>query len=138
MSNEAEEGSRGMSNEEKAFLIKALWKALCEPAWTKSILIDLGVSVHGKVTLKDMDDATYEKLFPFLEEVAESLGEQLKTEADRVVNEMTKRDDKPNEKPAEKKVETKVETKVEAKDEKSTEKKDEKPAEKKDEKQDEK
>lgn len=70
-----------LTKEEKAFLIKALWKALQSPSWTKDNLIELGKAIFAKQTLKEMPDARFEIIYPKLVSIAESLGVQLAEQA---------------------------------------------------------
>lgn len=77
--NGKEESS--LSKEEKAFLIKALWKALEAPSWAKDDLIELGKAIFSKQTLKDMPDERFELIYPNLVKVVESLGAQLAEQA---------------------------------------------------------
>jgi predicted alpha-1,6-mannanase (GH76 family) len=66
-----------LSKEEKVFLTRALWKALQAPEWAKDDLIDFGKAIFSKSTLKAMDDRMYERIYPFLERIVASLGQQL-------------------------------------------------------------
>jgi hypothetical protein len=71
-------GANGMmTKEDKSFLLQAIWEALLAPQWKKNDLIDLGKVVFCKVKLNKLDDATFERLFPFLTEMTESLGHKL-------------------------------------------------------------
>jgi hypothetical protein len=74
-----------MTKEEKKVLMRALWDSLLEPKWTKDDLIDFGKAVFSKKTLKEMDDKTFNKLFPFLEQVTNNLGRRLQAEAEKMV-----------------------------------------------------
>ena len=80
------ENKQAMSTEDKAFLIKALWKALQEPTWTKNDLIAFGMAIFSKHTLGKMPEKTFEVIYPFLTTIAESLGEQLSSEAAKLIN----------------------------------------------------
>jgi hypothetical protein len=109
-----------LSKEEKAFLMKALWRALQSPAWTKDELVELGKAIFVKETLGKMTDKRFEIIYPNLVKIVESLGAQL---ADQASIMQKKEDEKKDEDEdegdgkgkSEAKVEAKVETKVEAK-----------------------
>lgn len=84
MATEAKEtkGEQGMSKEDKALLMKALWKALQAPQWTKDDLIAFGKAIFSRHSLKEMPDKVFEAIYPFLASITEALGEQLAKEAD--------------------------------------------------------
>lgn len=86
MTSEAKdkENESGMSKKDKAFLMKALWKALQSPAWTKDELIAFGWAIFSKKTLSQMPEKTFENIYPLLNSITESLGDQLSKEADAV------------------------------------------------------
>jgi hypothetical protein len=70
-----------LSKKEQATLINALWDSLRTPPWTKDKdkLIDFGkmIFANAKVPLKDMENRQFEKLFPYLAEIASGLGERI-------------------------------------------------------------
>lgn len=66
-----------LSNEEMKFLIKALWASLQSPLWTKDSLVDFGKAIFSKKTLKEMEDAVFEKVYPYLKKIAIELGARL-------------------------------------------------------------
>jgi hypothetical protein len=72
-----------MTKEEKRFLIRALWDALLAPRWTKDALVDFGMAIFSKKTLKEMDDKIFDKIFPFLETITTKLWQLLGNEAAR-------------------------------------------------------
>ena len=78
----------GMTKEEKKFLMRSLWDALAVPKWTKDSLVDFGTAIFAKKSLKDMDDKTFNKIFPFLNAVTTELGSRLQAEAQRQVDEL--------------------------------------------------
>lgn len=71
-----------MNKEQKAFLMKALWKALQAPQWTKDDLILFGKTIYSKQTLGKMPEKTFDAVLPFLSAITESLGEQLSKAAE--------------------------------------------------------
>jgi hypothetical protein len=71
-----------MSKEDKAFLMRALWKALQAPQWTKDDLILFGKTIYSKQTLAQMPEKTFDTILPFLSTITESLGEQLSKAAE--------------------------------------------------------
>ena len=71
-----------LTKEEKAFFTKAVWKALSAPDWSKDDLIDFGKALYAKKTLRDMEDKTFKKIFPFLEKITNSLGITLAEQAE--------------------------------------------------------
>jgi hypothetical protein len=84
MATEAKESESksGMSKEDKAFLMKAVWKALQSPTWTKDDLIAFGKAIFSKQTLSQMPEKVFEGVYTFLSTITDSLGEQLAKEAD--------------------------------------------------------
>lgn len=84
-----------MSNEEKKFLINALWDALIETRWTADTLIAFGKAIHSKKRLKEMDDSVFNQIFGPLKDVSENLQKKLSAWASQL----------PVEKPSEKKAE---------------------------------
>ena len=66
-----------MTTEEKSFLMKALWASLIEPKWTKDDLIDFGKAIFAKKGFKEMSDAEFAKVFPFLTQITANLGKRL-------------------------------------------------------------
>jgi len=84
---EAEAESAKMSNEEMAFLTKTLWEALQTPRWLKNDLIEFGMAIFSKKSLKAMDDKVFARIFPFLQQVAESMAEKLAEKANAVAAE---------------------------------------------------
>lgn len=71
-----------MSREEKKVLMRALWGALLSPPWTKDDLITFGKAIFAKKSLKEMDDATFNAIFPFLDKVTTDLGSKLSEAAE--------------------------------------------------------
>lgn len=72
-----------MTVTEQKFLMKSIWSALQAPDWKKDDLIDFGKAIFAKKSLKDMDDKTFNKIFPFLESVTNALGDKLEAEANK-------------------------------------------------------
>lgn len=72
-----------MTREEKKFLMTSLWEALIGQKWTKDDLIDFGKAIFAKLTLQDMDERTFAKIFPHLSGVVVNLGTLLRKEAER-------------------------------------------------------
>lgn len=82
MATEAKKNEESVLNkEEKAFLMKALWKALQAPTWTKDDLIEFGKAIFSKLTLGKMSEKTFERILPFLSKITDSLGQQLSEQA---------------------------------------------------------
>lgn len=81
MATENDKEESTLSKEEKAFLMKALWKALQTPAWTKDELVELGKAIFAKETLGKMADKRFEIIYPNLVKIVESLGVQLADQA---------------------------------------------------------
>lgn len=83
MATEAKKSEESVLNkEEKAFLMKALWKALQSPTWTKDDLIEFGKAIFSKLTLGKMSEKTFDRILPFLSKITDSLGQQLSEQAD--------------------------------------------------------
>jgi len=78
-----------MTKEEKSFLMLALWDALIEPKWTKDDLIDFGKAIFTKKKLKDMTDAEFGKVFPFLTNITVELGRKLTKKAEEAISAAT-------------------------------------------------
>lgn len=101
-----------LSKEEKAFLMKALWKALQSPTWTKDELVELGKAIFAKESLGKMADKRFEIIYPNLVAIVESLGAQLAEQAATMQKEEEKgKDGDDDEKGGEKKEEKKEEKK---------------------------
>jgi hypothetical protein len=72
-----------LSKEEIAFLIKAIWAALQAPGWTfknRKDLEKLGEALFSGKSLKEVDDALYDRIFPHLVLVATHLGDTLRSQ----------------------------------------------------------
>ena len=72
------------TNEEVAFLIKAIWSSLQAPKWTfknRKDLEKIGEAIFTGNALKDLDDQLYDRIFPHLVKVATHLGHVLRDEA---------------------------------------------------------
>jgi hypothetical protein len=72
-----------LAKEEIAFLIKALWAALQAPGWTfknRKDLEKLGEAIFSGKSLKEVDDALYDRIFPHLVLVAAHLGNTLRSQ----------------------------------------------------------
>jgi len=72
-----------LSKEEIAFLIKAIWAALQAPGWTfknRKDLEKLGEAIFSGKSLKEVDDALYDRIFPHLVLVATHLGDTLRSQ----------------------------------------------------------
>ena len=67
-----------LTREEQAFLIKILWESLQAPPWSRDDLIEFGKAIFGKTPLKDLDPKKFDRLFPFLKQITDSLGTKLK------------------------------------------------------------
>ena len=75
------ETSIPLTKEQVAWLIRTLWAALQAPGWTfknRKDLEKIGEALFTGKTLKDLDDALYERIFPHLVKIAEHLGEALR------------------------------------------------------------
>lgn len=71
-----------LSNEEKALLMKSIWKALLAPNWTKDDLIALGKLIFAKTPLSKIPDREYfDMVQPQLLKVAEALSRQIYEQA---------------------------------------------------------
>ena len=70
-----------ITNEQMATLNRIVWTALGKPKWTKDDLVDFGkaIYVYGKKPLKEMDDGTWSKVFPFLKEITQTICESFFT-----------------------------------------------------------
>lgn len=70
-----------LSKEQIAWLIRTLWTSLQAPGWTSKNHRDLeklgGALLSGK-SLKELDDSLYNRIFPHLVKIAESLGSALR------------------------------------------------------------
>ena len=84
-----------MTDEEKRFFIKALWESLQDPLWGRDDLIDFGKAIFSKQSLKELPDKTFEKIFPYLKHIAESLGERLTAQAEKQLAAQAKEETKP-------------------------------------------
>jgi hypothetical protein len=76
-----EENHSDLSNGEIAWLIKILWASLQAPGWTNKTRKDLeklGEGLYSGKSLKELDDALYERIFPHLVTVAKHLGNAIK------------------------------------------------------------
>ena len=73
-----EQKHESLSREEQAFLIKILWESLQAPPWSRDDLIEFGKAIFGKTPLKDLDPKKFDRLFPFLKQITDSLGTKLK------------------------------------------------------------
>ena len=62
-----------LTQEESAFLIKALWEGLITPAWTSDELIALGKAVYAKTKLSSMEPELLGRLLPHLKTIASVL-----------------------------------------------------------------
>lgn len=82
----AEPTAGEMTKEEKKFLMLALWDALIAPKWTKDDLIDFGKAIFSKKLFKDMTDAEFNKVFPFLNSITITLGKRLTNKAEEVAS----------------------------------------------------
>ncbi len=71
------ENESTISDEEMAFLTKTLWESLLAPRWAKDDLIDFGKAIFAKTSLKDMDDKTFDAVFPFLKQISVSIAKRL-------------------------------------------------------------
>lgn len=81
MATETTKEESTLSKEEKAVLMKALWKALQAPTWTKDELVELGKAIFAKESLGKMADKRFEIIYPNLVAIVESLGAQLAEQA---------------------------------------------------------
>lgn len=72
------------SKEEKAFLIKAIWKALQTPKWEKADLITFGTAIFEGAPLSKIAPKTYDAIVPFLIKITDSLEETLTAKAREV------------------------------------------------------
>lgn len=66
-----------LSKKEMAALINMVWESLQAPTWTKDDLIAFGKAIFSKETLKSMGKADFEKIFPFLSQIAKSFAEKI-------------------------------------------------------------
>jgi hypothetical protein len=71
-----------MTNEEKKFLMLALWDALVVPKWTKDDLIDFGKAIFSKRSLKELSEKEWSTIFPHLRDVVAALGKSLVERSD--------------------------------------------------------
>ncbi len=106
--NENTKEESTLSKEEKAFLMRAIWKALQTPSWTKDDLVELGKAIFVKQSLKEMPDKRFEIIYPNLVKIVESLGVQL---AEQAAVMQKKEEEEEEEKVVEKKEEKKEEKK---------------------------
>ena len=78
---ELAELGESLSKEEIAWLMKIDWKSLQAPKWTfqnKKDLEKLGEALFSGKELKDLDNATLDRIFPHLIKVAKCLGALIK------------------------------------------------------------
>lgn len=78
-----------LTAEERAFLMTSLWNALSSPKWTKDDLIDFGKALFTRQSLQEMPDKAFEKIYPFLCEITDSLGRQMSDKAQEIASSMT-------------------------------------------------
>jgi hypothetical protein len=102
MAEEKEAPAREISKDEMKFLVKAIWRCLQAPAWTKDSLITLGKVIFAKKSLKEMDDKTFAEIWPHLKFMAETLDATMTEEASRRATEAIESAEKDQQKPAEK------------------------------------
>ena len=70
-----------LTDGETAWLIKTLWSSLQAPGWNnknRKDLEKLGEALYSGKSLKELDDALYDRLFPHLKKVATCLGIAIK------------------------------------------------------------
>lgn len=80
--DEAPTDLKKLTKEETAHLIRTLWSALQAPGWTiknRRDLEKLGEALLSGKSLKELDDALYDRIFPHLVAVATHLGHALRT-----------------------------------------------------------
>ncbi len=58
-----------ISKEESAILIKALWKGLTTPPWTRDDMIEFGKVVFAKISLSSMPAELFKRLLPYLQAI---------------------------------------------------------------------
>lgn len=78
---ELAELGESLSKEEIAWLMKIDWRSLQAPRWTfqnKKDLEKLGEALFSGKELKDLDNATLDRIFPHLIKVAKCLGALIK------------------------------------------------------------
>ena len=78
---EIEEVAQSLTREEIAWLMKIDWRSLQAPKWTfknKKDLEKLGEALFSGKELKDLDEATLDRIFPHLVKVVQHLGAALK------------------------------------------------------------
>jgi hypothetical protein len=73
-----------ISKEQMKFLVKSIWKCLQAPGWTKDSLITLGKVIYSKKALKDVDDKSFNEIWPHLKVMAETLDATLTEEAVKI------------------------------------------------------